>query len=477
MTYGVTPQGFIKKRLPDIRQEIIGDLKSKLSDVGITDDIDTRPDSIIGLLIDTFAEREAAVWELQEGVYYAMYPDSANGISLDKSVGTVGMERFTNEKAKGYAVFYGSGNISKGTLIKNKNTGDKWQTAKNGIISRDKVADVLIRPEVINNHTYTITIDDTDYSYTSTSNAKLNSILAGLVAELPQQSVSVSSNGAVVRVTAQEKLNINLSLSDRLHIEKMGTRIAVESVDYIERGAEVGELSEIVTRVDGLIQVDNLEVAISGRKAETDSELRLRHQEKQFGNGKSILPAFDVALKSVFGVVEARTFQNNTNDVDDVGRPPHCVHCVVDGGLPEQIATTIYNTVAGGIGTYGNISRVINTSEGDQLIRFDRPTYKYIHAKAVVTKLPSAEEMFTSDGFSHIKQAILNTGNLFSIGADVVTQKFYGDIYKTQGIASVDLKFAVTDSPNDIPINFSANNITIADFEKAVFDLSRIEVT
>ena len=72
--YGVTPEGFVRPRLPEIRMEIIEELRRNLRARGLPDDMETRPDSVTGVVIDTFAEREAALWEMGEGVYYAMYP-------------------------------------------------------------------------------------------------------------------------------------------------------------------------------------------------------------------------------------------------------------------------------------------------------------------------------------------------------------------------------------------------------------------
>lgn len=477
MSYGVTPRGFVKKRLPEIRQEIKDDLINRLRAAGKDANIDTRPDSVIGLLIDTFADREAAVWEMQEGVYYAMYPDSANGGSLDKAVGIVGMQRLSNEKSKGYAVFYGSGAIPKGTKIKNKATQDEWETSVDGVISQDHAADVLISPRVADNHDYTVTIEATNYTFNSGAGASLHSILAGLVGVLSVAGLTVSSNGAVVRVISTEQPNLSFSLGSELSFAEIGTRIAINSVEYIARGAEIGELTDIITRIDGLVRVNNLEDMTIGRKTETDAELRTRHQAKKFGYGKATLPAFEIVLNEVVGVTAVRSFKNSTNIADAVGRPPHSVHIIVEGGLPEQIAQAIHKTVAAGIDTHGAISQLIETSEGKQLIKFDRPLYKYIHAKAVVTTLPDDEQSFISGGREAIKQAIAKVGGNIQIGTDVVTQRFYGEIYQTKGIASIDLQFAATALPNDTPGGFSSNNITIADYEKAVFDISRIEVT
>ncbi len=42
--YGVTPLGFVRPRMPEIRQEIIDDLRARLRASGLSDDIQTRPD-------------------------------------------------------------------------------------------------------------------------------------------------------------------------------------------------------------------------------------------------------------------------------------------------------------------------------------------------------------------------------------------------------------------------------------------------
>src|SRR5690625_7508656 len=98
--YGVVDIGFVRPRLPELRREIVADLKNRLQSNGFSADIETRPDSLYGLLIDTFAEREAALWETAEQVYYAMYPGSAVGAALDQSVSFAGVERSEAEPSQ-----------------------------------------------------------------------------------------------------------------------------------------------------------------------------------------------------------------------------------------------------------------------------------------------------------------------------------------------------------------------------------------
>src|SRR5215469_10561092 len=100
--YGVLATGFTRMRMPEIRLAIINSLQAN---TGVT--FETRPDSITGQFIDTFAEREATMWELAEAVYHAMYPISATGVNLDHSVSFAGVRRLFAERSAVWCVCYG----------------------------------------------------------------------------------------------------------------------------------------------------------------------------------------------------------------------------------------------------------------------------------------------------------------------------------------------------------------------------------
>lgn len=70
-------------------------------------------------------------------------------------------------------------------------------------------------------------------------------------------------------------------------------------------------------------------------------------------------------------------------------------------------------------------------------------------------------------------------GAAFAIGEDVILQRLYGAIFRTPGLASVDLRLAFSTNPSFVPqpADYKAANIEIQDFQVAAFDLSRIEVT
>jgi len=480
--YGVTPQGFVRPRLPELRAEIIEAMRANLRAKGLPDDIETRPDSVMGVIIDTFADREAAIWEMGEGVYYAMYPGSAIGAALDRAVSFAGVRRLAAERSRAVVVLYGLAGtvVPAGAQIRHRATQSLWQTSQAATISAAAAADVRIAPTVQDSTVYTVTVDAVDYSYTSGAGATVSEILAGLVAALSSSDLDVSSDGAAIRLVATTQMAVNITLTPNLQFVQIGTAVLAQTIDPIPEDAAPGDLNTIVTLVDGWQAVTNLQAGSVGREQETDAQLRARYQNGVFRLGAGTLPSIGPnLLNDVSGIADIRVFANNTDTVDADGRVPHSIHVVVDGGVDEDIAMAIYTYKGGGIDTNGDVVKVLSTDEGQQTIKFDRPTKIYVWVQAQITLLPPTEQAFPADGFEQIARAINTVGQAHGIGQDVRLQRFFCEIYKTPGIADVALSFARSTNPAFEPTSgdFTEANITIDSVEKAIFDLSRIEVT
>lgn len=105
--YGVTPQGFHKMRLIDVKQE--------LEDLFISEfgDINLDSQSVAGQIIGIFSKVIADDWENLEDVYESQYPNSASGISLDNVVQLNGLTRLPALRTS--VIGSATGNV--GTLI------------------------------------------------------------------------------------------------------------------------------------------------------------------------------------------------------------------------------------------------------------------------------------------------------------------------------------------------------------------------
>lgn len=79
MAYGVTPQGFERKRLP----EILADLEAaNIATFG--PGVIQTPQSPLGQINGLHADLSSLLWELAEAVYQANDPDQAEGANLDR---------------------------------------------------------------------------------------------------------------------------------------------------------------------------------------------------------------------------------------------------------------------------------------------------------------------------------------------------------------------------------------------------------
>lgn len=88
MAYGLTTTGFIRKDLNTIKAEIEASLQTAF---GLS--VDLSPNEPLGQLVGIFAEREALLWEYMEATYFAFYPDTAAGVSLDNLASLTGITR------------------------------------------------------------------------------------------------------------------------------------------------------------------------------------------------------------------------------------------------------------------------------------------------------------------------------------------------------------------------------------------------
>ncbi|KUE88876.1 hypothetical protein ASL20_09630 [Cupriavidus necator] len=483
MAYGVTHDGFVRKRLPEIRQEIVVDWEARLRAKGYEGPIETRPDSVMGLAIDTFAEREEALWELAEGVYYSMYPPTASGASLDNAVSFSGAKRQPDEPSRCYVVLYGEPGtvVPRGAQIRHRVTQTIWETAGNAVVSADEVADAQIGVMTLAPYAeYSIVVDGTAYGYQSGDDPRLSYVLSGIATALLATGLNVETTATRVRLFSDGRAAFSLSVSQNLGVDRLGTPVLAQTLGGMAELANVGDLSQIVTRINGWDGVNNLQPGSVGRAAENDADLRVSYAAGIFRLGAGTQPSIEDNLRErVSGVVDVRAFENDGDDPDQYGRPPHSIHAVVDGGLDDDIAQLLRRTKGGGIDTYGDELVVVVDEDGTHHeIRFDRSHRLYIWIKARIKLLPPEEHEFPGDGYERIQEGIVNVGNAFGIGGDVIMQKLYGGVYRTPGVSMAEVRIAASSDPAFVPADtdYAASNVEVKPFERAVFDTSRVKV-
>ena len=184
--YGVTPAGFVPKRMDTIYKEEHRDL----SDAWGVNTME-NPESLLNVILTGQADRLAALWELGQEIYHNLYPSSAEGVSLDNAVQFAGLRRIADQKTFYSVLCTGDDGsaIPAGTTISSitqppilflcsadrEITRQSCNKAKIKIISLEE------------NDVYTIGLNGDLYSVSSTEEPDEQTILQALADKIPTE--------------------------------------------------------------------------------------------------------------------------------------------------------------------------------------------------------------------------------------------------------------------------------------------------
>lgn len=90
MSFGVTPQGFVRKTYNDLWEEVSEQAKQPEN---FGEDVDLTAYGEIGILLQLHSKALEEVWNTIEDCYYANDLDSAEGVQLDRKVAIGGISR------------------------------------------------------------------------------------------------------------------------------------------------------------------------------------------------------------------------------------------------------------------------------------------------------------------------------------------------------------------------------------------------
>lgn len=483
--YGVTPTGFVKMRMIDCQSAIVAALNANFA--ALTGDsslqVDTTPNSITGQLIATICEAFATLWEMGEGVYNGMYPVTASDISLDNAVSFSGVTRLNENQTIVPAILYGDEGtaVASGFKTALSSTGQTFSLEEAVVITAALGVDVTIEvTTVVPGSTYAVIINSVPYQITSALTDGASDIIGNLANALVLSGLNVSYNNAYLYVKAQNSNSFSMSLSTNLDFSSIGCAASFVCDDFGPIDVEIGDLDILVSSQGGLASVNNVLPGVTGRYTESDTDLRNRYQLGVYQLGGAVLASIQARLtNNVNGIQAVTVIPNNSDNNLASGQTPHSIECIVQGGSDLDVAQQIFLSVAGGIGTYGTTTVVVNTaSSGSYPISFSRPEPVYIWAQCITQLLVS--ETFPANGLAAIASIIASTGNALGISGDVVIQRFFGPIFtQVSGLAGLNITIASNTDPTFQPqaSDFSSSNLLIGDTQIANFDLTRISVT
>lgn len=477
--YGVTDKGFSVKRLDEILEEIHADLSEKFK-------FNTRQDSqsFLNVLITTYGGQIAELWETAQASYYAKYPSTAEGVSLDNAVQYGGIRRSPNKYS--YYTLHCTGDD--GTIVRQgatvaTNTAPqmKLSAVSEFEITREKFNRVSVRIAApVIGEIYSVSINGIQYSYTSQSDDELE-IIEGLgkIVNPDGYMVTVNESNITLDISCEAVSRSGiLVLSDNLTTASVTVLADFATVDYGKLIFPNGTVTVMITNISGFNEVENLIEPTYGRLQETDVELRHSYLAKSAIRSTRMIDSIcSQLINNVPNVESATGYENDTDDTDEEGRPPHSVEIIVDGGDEAKIAAIILDKKAAGIQTYGEIAVNVATEYGDSVpINFNRPEYVYVWMKVTLdadkSHLPTNYANLTID-------SIVSDSEKLQAGDNMLSQTFNDGIYSSVGgVTYIDIKCAATTNKEYIPeeSEYTKVNVVVTSRQKIVIDDTRIEV-
>ena len=452
---GLDENGLTILRQPEVLADIVVSEQTL-----INPDISTRDDELLGQLNTIISTREAALWELGQAVNDNFSLLKAEGKNLDDLGALTGT--FRQDSAKSSTpnqTFVGTNGavVLAGTVLQNPSTSDKFVVVTDiPIATTSCLSATYTVATVLDNELYTLTVNTTDYTYTSDGTATALEILNGLKADVDADiaatwTATVDTGLEQITITT-DSANISVSTITYLTVVQTSVSGAVESQEVGQINAPPNSVSVIETATPSLISTTNPVAYIQGRLRETDEDYRARILIQQQSSGKGTVEAIQDFVGNVAGVTTTKVIENNTFVTDIDGRPPKSFETIVQGGTDADVALAIWISKGAGIETYGNTSTpVTDSSGGQQTINYTRPVTVNLAFLVEYTKYD--EETFPVGGETSMADAVQSYTDSLGLDVDVIPSRYFGPIYATtEGIDSLVVKVQVITTPGDAPL-------------------------
>lgn len=168
--------------------------------------------------------------------------------------------------------------------------------------------------------------------------------------------------------------------------------------------------------------VNNPATSSLGMPVELDAKLRQRQALSVAIPSQSKTDSIKGGLFSLAGVSRCKTYENDSDKVNDLGMPPHALCVVVSGGDANEIADLMRVKKSLGCGWFGNVNvSVINVFGDPVTVAIYRPNIRNISFKLNI--VGSSE--YTKEIENTIKQNLADYVNQLDIGDRIMLNKLY----------------------------------------------------
>lgn len=478
MDYGLTDGGFIVKPYAQIEKELEEDFKSSFGE-----EIDVSPTSIAGAYLRTIAVKISQIWEVLGGLYASGDINSSWGVYLDRLAYLVRVQRMGETSTRANVALWGNEGtaISAGHLVKDAK-GNQYALTRD-VTLENPLCGIQLKFSGTYEETYSLIISGIQVDYVRGQHEVKAALITGFLNKIESLFPSTFSMERIDDSTVQIYASDYVSKfsfapnSDNLEIKLWGQNGVYSAMTPGALYCAPESLVKIVNNVDGLKSCINYAQGASGSETESDDDFRNSIKRKQ-----NSATGTDTALEKVVSELDevsyARCYSNRMMVTDSNGRPAKSFEIVVDGGDDTEIAQAIFDYMPAGIQAWGTTVVTIKDSKGkDWEIGFSRPERKYLWID--VSYAVNGEESISQTVETDMRNALVTfaAGNI-NIGTDIIYQKFIRVLYSMDGLSTVNVKVALTDTaekPDDA--YYHARNIQIADREFAVLSADQITIS
>ncbi|HHJ4449428.1 baseplate J/gp47 family protein [Raoultella ornithinolytica] len=256
------------------------------------------------------------------------------------------------------------------------------------------------------------------------SNVKINGITRRAATNSTVDLLLTGTVGtAITNGSVRDANRVVWNLPATVVIGASGTVVATATCANAGAVAAVaGSVNAINTPTRGWSSVTNPLAATVGVAAETDAQLRVRQSQSVALPSLTPFEAVDGAIANIDGVTRHKLYENDTDNPDANGLPPHSIAAIVEGGDATVIANSIRGVKGQGVTPYGSTVIVVPDKYGNpHPVGFSRPVDVPIYVKITITPLTG----YTSQVGDEIKAAVAAYINSLAIGASVLLSRIY----------------------------------------------------